>query len=83
MIHFDNLVTLSRNLLAFCNNEDLTAFYEGSCSPEAIKAYNDAKEADRALVDAANEFYGAKNWAYGLNYELAEYFDVVDDLSRE
>lgn len=53
-------------------NDNVSRYLDGSDNIEDIRAYEIVKAADKKFIDAVNDFYGCKDYEYGLNYELAE-----------
>ena len=66
---------LAKNFLSLADelNEYVSAYLDGSNSPEAEKAYYEVRESDKKFIDSLNELWG-ESYKYGLNYELAESF---------
>ena len=66
---------LAKNFLSLADelNEYVSAYLDGSNSPDAEKAYYEVREADKKFIDSLNELWDER-YEYGLNYELAESF---------
>lgn len=53
--------------------ESVSRYLNGSDDASDVNAYDEVRELDRRFIDALNEYWN-DNYAYGLNYELAESF---------
>lgn len=71
----DNVQALAKAFLAIADelSEKVTAYFNGSDKAGDIEAYWKVREADKAFIDALNDYYD-DSYEYGLNYELAETF---------
>lgn len=70
---FENVKKLATEFLAIADklNDNVSRYLEGSNDIKDIRAYEVVKAADKKFIDALNDFYGCKDYEYGLNYELA------------
>lgn len=70
---FENVQKLASKFLAIADklNDNVSRYLNGSNDVEDIRAYEAVKVADKKFIDALNDFYGCKDYEYGLNYELA------------
>lgn len=53
-------------------NQQVTRYIDGSNEHEDFIAYYKVKQADRAFIDALNDYAGSVDYTSGLNYELAK-----------
>ena len=76
MITIEQLKESAKKFLEIADelNEKVSAYFDGSDSKEAEKAYWEVREADKTFIDNLNSYYPGNGYKYGLNYELAESF---------
>lgn len=55
-------------------NEGVSNYLCGSNNQQDFEDYFAVKQADKKFIDTVNEFYGCREYEYGLNYELAYSF---------
>lgn len=70
----ENVKKLAVKFLAIADklNVNVSRYLNGSNDIKDIRAYDLVRAADKKFIDALNDFYGCKDYEYGLNYELAE-----------
>lgn len=74
MTTFEDVKKIAAEFIAIADKLDVNVcrYFAGSDNIEDVRAYETVKAADRKFIDAVNDFWGCKEYEYGLNYELAE-----------
>lgn len=73
MTTIENVKALAQRFLDLADAKciQVSRYLNGSDDADDVAAYDEVRAADRALIDAVEDYEGER-YEYGLNYDLAE-----------